>query len=101
MASGEKGLLELIAVTHVGNTTEEFERIVKDWAATARHPKTQRLYTEMVYQPMLEVLEYLRANGFKTFIVSGGGVEFMNGTLWCESEPGRGARFAFRLPARG
>jgi len=77
MASGEKGLLELIAVTHVGNTTEEFERIVKDWAATARHPKTQRLYTEMVYQPMLEVLEYLRANGFKTFIVSGGGVEFM------------------------
>jgi len=86
MASGEKGLLELIAVTHVGNTTEEFERIVKDWAATARHPKTQRLYTEMVYQPMLEVLEYLRANGFKTFIVSGGGVEFMR--PWVEQAYG-------------
>jgi phosphoglycolate phosphatase-like HAD superfamily hydrolase len=86
MASGEKGLLELIAETHVGNTTEEFERIVKDWAATARHPKTQRLYTEMVYQPMLEVLEYLRANGFKTFIVSGGGVDFMR--PWVEQAYG-------------
>ena len=77
MASGERGLVELIAATHAGNTTEEFERIVSDWIATARHPKFNRPYTEMVYQPMLEVLAYLRANGFKTFIVSGGGVEFM------------------------
>jgi hypothetical protein len=58
-------------------TTEEFEKIVKDWIATAKHPKSGRLLTEMVYQPMLELLAYLRANGFKTFIVSGGGVEFM------------------------
>ena len=58
-------------------TTEEFEKIVKDWLATAKHPTTGRPYTEMVYQPMLELLAYLRANGFKTFIVSGGGIEFM------------------------
>ena len=77
MSSGERGLLELMAATHAGNTTEEFERIVSDWIATARHPKFNRPYTEMVYQPMLEVLAYFRANGFKTFIVSGGGVEFM------------------------
>ena len=63
--------------THAGMTTEEFEQIVKDWIATAKHPKTKRPYTEMVYQPMLELLAYLRANGFKTFIVSGGGIEFM------------------------
>ena len=66
-----------MAATHVGNTTEEFEKIVTDWIASARHPKTKRLYTDMVFQPMLELLAYLRANGFKTFIVSGGGVEFM------------------------
>jgi phosphoserine phosphatase len=65
------------AASHAGNTTGEFEQIVKDWLATAKHPKTGRPYTEMVYQPMLEVLTYLRANGFKTYIVSGGGVEFM------------------------
>jgi hypothetical protein len=76
-AASEKGLLEMMAATHVGNTSEEFDRIVRDWIASARHPKTQKLYTEMVYQPMLELLAYLRANGFKTFIVSGGGVEFM------------------------
>jgi phosphoglycolate phosphatase-like HAD superfamily hydrolase len=76
-AGGERALMELIMATHAGNTTEEFEQIVKDWIATARHPKTGRLYTEMVYEPMLEVLAYLRANGFKTFIVSGGGIEFM------------------------
>ena len=81
-ASGERGLLELVMATHAGNTTEEFERIVADWIATARHPGTGRLYTEMVYQPMLELLAYLRANGFKTFIVSGGGVEFMR--PWAE-----------------
>ncbi len=77
MASGERGILGLMAATHTGNTSEEFEKIVSDWIATARHPKSNRPYTEMVYQPMLEVLAYLRANGFKTFIVSGGGVEFM------------------------
>ena len=76
-ASGEHGLLEIMAATHAGNTTEEFSRIVADWIDTARHPKSNRKYTEMVYQPMLELLAYLRANGFKTFIVSGGGVEFM------------------------
>ena len=76
-ATGEHGLLEIIAATHVGNTTEEFEKIVTDWVASAKHPKTGRLYTQMVYQPMLELLAYLRANGFKTYIVSGGGVEFM------------------------
>jgi len=75
--AGEKGLMEMIMATHAGNTTAEFERIVKDWIATARHPKTGRLFTEMDYQPMLEVLAYLRANGFKTYIVSGGGIEFM------------------------
>jgi hypothetical protein len=63
--------------THAGMTTDEFDVIVKEWVATAKHPITRRPYTEMVYQPMLEVLAYLRANGFKTFIVSGGGVEFM------------------------
>jgi hypothetical protein len=58
-------------------TTEEFDKIVRDWAGSAKHPKTGRLYTEMVYQPMIELLTYLRANGFKTFIVSGGGIDFM------------------------
>jgi phosphoglycolate phosphatase-like HAD superfamily hydrolase len=77
LASGEHGVLELLAATHVGNTTEEFERIVRDWIATARHPRYDRPYTEVIYQPMLELLEYLRANGFKTFIVSGGGADFM------------------------
>jgi len=77
MAGGEHGLLEIIMATHAGMTTEAFSQIVLDWMATARHPKTGRLYTEMVYQPMLELLAYLRANDFKTFIVSGGGIEFM------------------------
>ena len=76
-ATGEHGIAELIAATHAGNTTEEFEAIVREWIGSARHPKTGRPYTEMIYQPMLELLAYLRANGFKTFIVSGGGVEFM------------------------
>jgi hypothetical protein len=67
----------MFAATHAGMTTEEFEKIVKDWIATAKHPTTKRPLTEMVYQPMLELLAYLRANGFKTFIVSGGGIEFM------------------------
>jgi len=77
MAQGEKGLVELVMVTHVGNTTGEFEKIVKDWIATAKHPTKQKLYKELVFQPMLELLDYLRANDFKTFIVSGGGIEFM------------------------
>jgi len=75
--SGERGLVELILVTHAGMTTDEFAKIVSDWLATARHPRFKRPYTELVYQPMLELLAYLRANGFKTFIVSGGGIEFM------------------------
>ncbi len=86
MAGGERGLMEVIMATHTGNTTEEFERIVKDWIATARHPKTGKHFTEMVYLPMLEVLAYLRANGFKTFIVSGGGIEFMR--PWAEKTYG-------------
>jgi hypothetical protein len=77
MASGQKGLVEIIAVTHAGMTADEFTRIVSDWLETARHPRFKRPYTEMVYQPMIELLAYLRANGFKTFIASGGGVEFM------------------------
>jgi phosphoserine phosphatase len=76
-ASGEKGVLELIMATHAGMTTEQFAGVVKDWLATAKHPKLGRPYTDLVYQPMLEVLAYLRANGFKTYIVSGGGVEFV------------------------
>jgi phosphoserine phosphatase len=67
----------LLAATHSGMTQDEFERIVNGWLATARHPRFQRPYTQCVYQPMLEVLTLLRANGFKTFIVSGGGVDFM------------------------
>ncbi len=76
-ASGEKGLLEIVAATHSGLTTEKFADIVDGWLKTAEHPRFHRLYTELVYQPMLELLAYLRANGFKTFIVSGGGIEFM------------------------
>ena len=76
-ALGEKGLLQIMAATHTGMTVEEFHKIVLDWTATARHPRFNRPYTELVYQPMLELLAYLRANGFKTFIVSGGGIEFM------------------------
>ncbi|PZM14609.1 HAD family hydrolase [Rhizobium tubonense] len=76
-ASGEKGLLELIIVTHAGMTTDQFQKVVSDWLSSARDPKFKRPYTELVYQPMVELLAYLRANGFKTYIVSGGGVEFM------------------------
>jgi hypothetical protein len=75
--SGDRGLMELLMVTHAGMTTDEFESIVKDWLAKARHPRFNRPYTELVYQPMVELVAYLRANGFKTFIVSGGGAEFM------------------------
>ena len=81
--AGDKGLIEIIAATHAGMSPEEFHQIVLDWMKTARHPKTGRPYTEMVYQPMLEVLSYLRKHGYKTFIVSGGGVEFMR--PWTEA----------------
>jgi phosphoglycolate phosphatase-like HAD superfamily hydrolase len=74
---GEKGLVQIAAATHTGMTTEDFSKVVLDWIATAQHPRFNRPYTDLVYQPMLELLAYLRANGFKTFIVSGGGIEFM------------------------
>ena len=77
LSGGEEALLEMAMATHAGLTTDEFSRIAMDWLATARHPTTRRPYTEMVYQPMLELLAYLRAKGFKTFIVSGGGIEFI------------------------
>jgi hypothetical protein len=77
LAGGEKAIAEIVMVTHAGMTTTQFEQIVKDWIATARHPRFKRPYTECVYQPMLELLAYLRDNGFKPFIVSGGGIEFM------------------------
>jgi len=78
----EADLLEIIKVTHTGMTTDEFAAVVRDWITTARHPRTGRLYTEMVYQPMLELLTYLRGQGFRTFIVSGGGAEFMR--VWAD-----------------
>jgi phosphoglycolate phosphatase-like HAD superfamily hydrolase len=77
LAGGEKAVAEIVMATHAGITTVEFDTIVKEWLAAAKHPKFQRPYTSLVYQPMLELLVYLRANSFKTFIVSGGGVEFM------------------------
>ncbi len=83
MSYGEHGLLEIVMATHAGNTVEEFEQIVKDWLAIAKHPRFDRPYTDLVYQPMLELLNYLRENDFKTFIVSGGGVEFMR--PWVEA----------------
>lgn len=86
LASGEKGLGEILAVTHTGMTTDEFANTVREWIATARHPKFNRPYNELVYQPMVELLAYLHANGFKTFIVSGGGVEFMR--PWVEQAYG-------------
>jgi phosphoglycolate phosphatase-like HAD superfamily hydrolase len=77
LAGGERALGQLLMATHAGMSCEEFEKSVRDWVVTARHPKTGRLLTQMVYQPMLELLAYLRANGFKTFIVTGGGIEFV------------------------
>ena len=82
LAGGDHALLEIVMATHAGMTTVEFARIVEDWITTARHPQTGRLFTAMTYQPMLELLAYLRANGFKNFIVSGGGIEFLR--QWCE-----------------
>jgi phosphoglycolate phosphatase-like HAD superfamily hydrolase len=77
LAGGEPAIFQIVMAAHSGMTTEEFDQTVRDWLATAKHPKTGRRYSEMVYQPMVELLRYLRANGIKTFIVSGGGVEFM------------------------
>jgi phosphoserine phosphatase len=82
VAGGLKALIEILLATHAGNTSEEFEQIVLDWIASARHPTTGRLYTEMVYQPMLELLNTLQAHGFRNYIVSGGGIEFMR--AWVE-----------------
>jgi hypothetical protein len=76
-ASGEKGILEMVAATHSGMGIDEFDNNVSEWIVTAKHPKTGKRFTEMIFQPMLELLEFLRANGFKTYIVSGGGIEFM------------------------
>ena len=83
---GEKGLLTLVAAAHSGMSTEDFARSVADWLSTAKHPRFNRPYNELVYQPMVELLGYLRANGFKTYIVSGGGVEFMR--VWAEKAYG-------------
>jgi phosphoglycolate phosphatase-like HAD superfamily hydrolase len=83
LAGGEKAIAEIVAVTHAGVTADEFKAIVLEWTRTARHPRFGRPYTELVYQPMLEVLAYLRANGFKTYIVSGGGIDFMR--PWVET----------------
>lgn len=77
MASGEKGLMEIIEATHAGMTTAEFSDTVREWLKTAKHPRFKRPYTDLVFQPMLELLSYLRSKGFKTFIASGGGIEFM------------------------
>ncbi|MGE5170745.1 MAG: HAD family hydrolase, partial [Rudaea sp.] len=77
LAGGERAVAELLVATHAGMTTDEFEAQVREWIATARHPRFKRPYTELAYQPMLELLRYLRQHGFKTFIVSGGGAEFM------------------------
>lgn len=83
LAHGEEGLIEMVLETHAGLSLSEFSLIVKNWISTARHPKTDKLFTQMVYQPMLEVLDYLRANGFNIYIVSGGGIEFMR--PWTEA----------------
>lgn len=86
MSTGEKAVEELLAVTHAGMTTDQYAVLVRDWLATARHPRFKRPYNECIYQPMVELLDYLRANGFKTFIVSGGGIEFMR--VWAEQAYG-------------
>ncbi len=82
LAGGLKAILDVLTATHADNTSEEFEQIVLDWITSARHPKSGRHYTEMIFQPMLELLDYLQANGFRNYIVSGGGIEFMR--AWVE-----------------
>ena len=97
-ATGEKGLMQLMAATHSGMTQEQFQTIITDWLATARHPKLKRPYTECIYQPMVELLSYLRANGFKTYIVSGGGVEFMR--PWTEKDTEFHPSKSWAVPSR-
>jgi len=104
LAGGNEGLIKILAATHTGITSDEFSTIVRDWIKTARHPASKKLYTEMIYQPMLELLEYLRKKDFKTFIVSGGSIEFMR--PWAESVYGIppeqvvGSRFNGKFEAR-
>jgi hypothetical protein len=114
LAGGEKQIGAIMMATHAGMTDEEFNRVVQDWVATAKHPQTKKAFTEMVYQPMLELLDYLRANGFATFIVSGGGIDFMRpwtqqvygvspnqvvgSSLKVKFEVRNGAPVIFRLP---
>jgi phosphoserine phosphatase len=86
LEGGDHGLMELFMATHTGMTTDEFAQMVQDWISTAKHPTTGKRFLDMTYQPMLEVLAYLRANGFKNFIVSGGGIEFMR--PWAEAAYG-------------
>jgi len=86
LAGGDNAITELLLAAQADNTISEFSQIVKNWLATAKHPKTGRLYTQMVYQPMLELLDYMRTNGFKTYIASGGGMEFMR--AWSEKTYG-------------
>ena len=86
LAGGEQALLEILMATHTGITTDEFEKIVKDWMVSAVHPVTGKHFNEMIYQPMLELLDYLRANEYKPFIVSGGGIDFMR--VWAEQAYG-------------
>jgi phosphoglycolate phosphatase-like HAD superfamily hydrolase len=103
-AQGEKGIARLVAATHAGMTVPEFDAIVKQWISTATHPKTGKRYDEMVYQPMLELLAYLRAGGFKTYIVSGGGVDFMRAfaqeTYGIPPEQVVGSRGEYRFETR-
>jgi phosphoglycolate phosphatase-like HAD superfamily hydrolase len=82
LAGGEHAAAEIVAISHAGMTTDEFQRTVREWTRSAQHPKLKRRYVELVYRPMLELLRYLRANGFKTFIVTGGGIEFVR--VWAE-----------------
>ena len=91
-AAGMKGILALVAATHAGMTTEEFERIAREWFATGKHPRFNALFTELAYQPMVELLSHLRSNEFKTFIVSGGGIEFMRVIARCDRPAARGAQ---------
>ncbi len=86
MSAGEKGLIEIVLKSHAGMTEDQFDQAVRDWLSTAKHPKTGKAYTEMIYQPMLELLDFLRANGYKTFIVSGGGIDFLR--VWAEEAYG-------------
>ena len=86
MKQGEKGLLQIVMTTHAGMTTDQFEALVKDWIATAKHPTKNKPYNKLVFQPMIELVNYLKANEFKVFIVSGGGIEFMR--PWAEDAYG-------------